>query len=58
MNMSIFYEVGIRRNRKETYYIYPNICHGIFFVIHRNSDTTDFYYHANYLSRRFLVNFM
>lgn len=58
MNMSIFYEVGIRSNRKERYYIYPNIWHGIFLVIDRNPDATDFYYSANYLSRRFLVNFM
>lgn len=58
MNMSIFYEVGIRRNGKETYYIYPNISYGIFLVIDRNPDATDFYYYANYLSRRFLVNFM
>lgn len=58
MNMSIFYEVGIRSNRKERYYIYPNNCHGIFLVIDRNPDATDFYYYANYLSRRFLVNFM
>lgn len=44
MNMSIFCEVGIRSNRKEIYYIYPNNCHGIFLVIHRNPDASDFYY--------------
>ena len=58
MNMSIFCEVGIRRNGKETYYIYPNNCHGIFLVIDRNPDATDFYYCVICLSRRFLVNFM
>lgn len=58
MNMSIFYEVGIRSNRKERYYIYSNNCYGIFLVIDRNPDATDFYYCVICLSRRFLVNFM
>ena len=53
MNMSIFCEVGIRSNRKEIYYIYPNNCHGIFLVIHRNPDASDFYYGVICLLRCF-----